>query len=117
MESTDRVLALERSLLTRAVRADRDRLERLLHPDFVEIGASGRRWSRAEMLDALSDEPSLDDVEAIDLLGRQLAADVVLVTYSTRRATTSVHRSSIWVRRDGKWVVLFHQGTVAEPAG
>jgi|SRR5215207_4390391 len=116
MERTDRVVALERSLLTRAVRRDRARLERLLHPDFVEIGASGRRWSRAEMLDALPDEPSLDDVEAFDLVAQQLAPDVVLVTYSTRRATTSVHRSSIWVRRDGAWVVRFHQGTVAEPA-
>ena len=61
--------------------------------------------------------PRLDDVEVFDLVGRQLAPDVVLVTYSTRRATTSVHRSSIWVRLDGEWTVLFHQGTVAEPAG
>ena len=117
MDSTDRVAELERSLLTRAVRGDRARLEALLHPEFVEIGASGRRWSRAEMLDALLQEPTVTAVEAFDLVARQLAPEVVLVTFTTRRGTTLVHRSSIWVRRGGDWTVVFHQGTVADPAG
>ena len=89
---------------------------RLLHPEFVEIGASGRRWSRAEMLDALLQETTVAAVEAFDLVARQLAPDVVLVTFTTRRGTTLVHRSSIWVRLGGDWTVLFHQGTVADPA-
>ncbi|WP_433984284.1 hypothetical protein RBB78_04370 [Tunturiibacter empetritectus] len=43
----------------------------------------------------------------------QLAEDVVHATY---RATTSVavsHRSSLWVFRDNRWQLLFHQGTIA----
>ena len=69
------------------------------------------------MLDALPEETTVAAVEAVDLVARQLAPDVVHVTYTTRRETTLVHRSSIWVRRGGDWTVLFHQGTVAEPDG
>ncbi len=114
MDATDRVAALERSLLTPAVRRDRDRLDALLHPEFVEIGASGRRWSRAEVLDELTRETAVAEVEALDLVVHQLAPDVALVTYSTRRGARLVHRSSIWVRLGDDWTVRFHQGTVAE---
>ena len=41
------VLELELQLLDPAVRGNRVAVEQLLHPDFVEVGASGRIWDRA----------------------------------------------------------------------
>jgi hypothetical protein len=41
----------EKALLTLVARRDESLLTNLLAPDFVEIGQSGRRWSRAEMID------------------------------------------------------------------
>lgn len=117
---------LELALLTPEVRGDRSRLEELLHPDFVEVGASGRRWTRSEMIDALvatsldpSRGASAHDVTVSDMTSRALNDDTVLVTYTSRRGTAVAHRSSVWIHHRGRWVVVFHQGTPAEvpPSG
>jgi hypothetical protein len=34
-----------------------------VRPDFVEIGASGRRWSRQEMIGELLESSELGDVD------------------------------------------------------
>jgi ribonuclease HI len=111
------VAQLELALLLPAVRADPTRLESLLHPDFVEVGASGRRWSRDEVIAALISSPDPGDVAVDDIDARLIAHDVVLVTYTSRRATTVVHRCSIWIRSGGDWVARHHQGTPVWPPG
>jgi hypothetical protein len=42
-----------------------------------------------------------------------LAPDVVLATYCSVNETRKQHtlRSSIWKRIDGRWQMVFHQGT------
>jgi hypothetical protein len=47
------------------------------------------------------------EVTVQDFATRELAPDVVLVTYKTASAL----RSSIWKRIGGKWQMIFHQGT------
>ena len=102
----DEVVALEVSLLDPDVRRSPERVERLLHPDFREFGASGHAWDRDGIVAALATDPGRG-WEATDVDAREVADGVVLVTY---RAAGSL-RSSLWVRgRDG-WQVLFHQGT------
>jgi hypothetical protein len=49
-EAVAEVIALERALLTREVRSSAAALDALLDPEFTETGASGRRWTRAEIL-------------------------------------------------------------------
>jgi glyoxylase I family protein len=49
-----------------------------------------------------------------DFRSKRLAPGVALVTYSIRREDSQpVHtlRSSIWQLRDGRWQLVFHQGT------
>lgn len=83
---------------------------------FVEIGQSGRRWMRDEMIAELVASPGASDVEAHDLVVAPVAGDVLLVTYVTRRVDSAVHRSSLWVRYGDRWTVRFHQGTPARPS-
>jgi hypothetical protein len=42
----DEVVALKPRLLDPRTRAAAEEVDRLLHEDFSEIGASGRRWDR-----------------------------------------------------------------------
>ena len=42
----EHVVAMERALLTDEVRADRAAVAALLHPDWQEVGRSGRLWTR-----------------------------------------------------------------------
>lgn len=115
------LLACERALLDPEVRRDRARVSALLADDFVEFGASGRVWTRCDILDLLETEKYIQpDVEALGC--RQLADGVVLMTYRSARTSENGERSvslrsSIWSRESGeagkseRWLLRFHQGS------
>ena len=114
------LLRLELRLIQPKFRRDRAEVEKLLAPDFVEFGSSGKIWSRAEILSHLETE-SYTPPEISNLGCRMLCEDVALVMYRSVHASTEtreqieVVRSSIW-RRDGAgWQLCFHQGTRAKP--
>jgi hypothetical protein len=106
------VVALELSLLDPEVRRSPERVERLLHPDFREFGASGHAWDRAAIVAALAADPGTGWT-ATEVEAREVSGGVVLVTY---RAAGSL-RSSLWVDGPDGWQVLFHQGTPAGSGG
>jgi hypothetical protein len=104
----EHVVALELRLLDPAVRADRAEVERLLDPEFREIGASGRAWDRDSIVAALAADPG-EPVRVRDVSAQFVAEGVALVTY----ALPGSLRSSLWRRGEDGWRVLFHQGTSA----
>ncbi|WP_089403139.1 DUF4440 domain-containing protein [Geodermatophilus saharensis] len=104
------VVELERLLLRPDVRADRRRVDGLLHPDFQEFGASGRVWDRETIVDALAADPTTPGA-AEAFAPVRLAEDVVLLTYRVSGGRGSL-RSSVWVRAPAAgWRLRFHQGT------
>ena len=107
---------LEKKLLRVDVRSDRAALERLLAPDFVEFGSSGRVYARSEIIDALLADPNLSERLAIENATKRAFSDnVALLTYAAigERTGRRVNRSSLWIRDGGGWRMTFHQGTVA----
>lgn len=104
----------ERRLLTPSVRRSAVAVSALLHPDFHEFGASGRRWTREAIIAALESEPpEATAPEVADLRAVRLAESVIQVTYVTRRPERAALRSSLWRKdADGTWLMCFHQGTV-----
>src|SRR5690606_6253662 len=59
------VVRLERELLSDRVRADPATVAAILHPEWEEIGASGRRWSRDELLAEIAPLPSPVELELL----------------------------------------------------
>jgi hypothetical protein len=110
------LLRAEMLLLDPAVRRDRARVSALLANDFSEFGASGRIWTRDQILDLLATEEYSPPVVE-DFACHRIADDVVLVTYRTVRINKETGqreaalRSSLWIRRSGTWKIRFHQGT------
>ena len=109
------LIALERSLHDPKVRADASQLDRLIADDFVETGATGVTFGKALVMTRLPQEQGISfDGENFSV--RMLAPTVGLVTYkSTKRAEDSVRhskRSSVWALRDGRWQMVYHQGTL-----
>lgn len=113
---------LEEQLARPEVRSDPELLSKLLADDFREFGGSGRVFSKAQIIAALQSQPPLriwlEEFHAISL-----APDLALVTY---RGNCQFHnsdtvlrslRSSVWRFRDGRWQILFHQGTPTSDAG
>ena len=110
------LIALERRLLEPEVRASRAELDHLLADDFLEFGASGVRFGKAEALARLPDEQHPEFTNQ-DFELRQLAPDVALLTYraTLRRpddpAPRYSLRSSLWKKNGEQWQMVFHQGT------
>lgn len=100
----------EKRLLTPAVRGDAARLGELLADDFVEIGQSGRRWARDEIIASLASDPGRGEIEIGEREARQLAPGLVLLNYVLRFDGRSSRRTSIW-RCDPEPRCVFHQGT------
>lgn len=115
------LLRCEQMLLDCAVRRDRARVSAFLADDFVEFGASGRIWSREQILNMLAAEDYTPPA-MVDFRCRLIADGVALVCYQTvpidassgQRAATL--RSSLWTNKSGEsggWLIRFHQGTRA----
>jgi len=105
----ERVVALERSLLTEQVRADRAAVAALLHPAWCEIGRSGRLWTREEMLESIG--PLAEPVGLEVVTVSRIDTDTLLLVWRAVSAANSALRSSLWVRERGDWRQRFHQGT------
>jgi len=95
--------------------------EHMTAPDFWEVGASGRRYSRQQVLDTLEQRlryPQLEEWETSNFHCKQLAPDVFLLTYTlVQDHTRKTQRSTIWQNAPGGWKILFHQGTlIQDPA-
>ena len=109
-DSLEAVVELERELLDPAVRADPLRAAELLHSDFEEIGASGRRRSRQEVLAMVSVETVAGHSLEVLTLDR-IDDSTALLTYRSNAPRGNALRSSIWKFTNGRWQVRFHQGT------
>ncbi len=105
----DELLRMERALASRDPAGVAGGLAHLIADDFVEFGASGRVWDARSTRELLEGEPvSAVSIEDFDVA--EIGDGVVLATYVVP-GSPSVNRSSLWVRRGGRWVVRFHQGT------
>ena len=111
------LLSLERALARRDGNGIPGGLGELLDDEFVELGASGRRWDRAATIAQL-DASAPMDVAITHFRVAVLRDDVALATYRSDASGMGVPsrpawRSSVWVRRDGRWRLRFHQGTLS----
>jgi hypothetical protein len=112
-ETSAEVIRRERQLLDPDVRRQPELMRALLHPAFVEFGASGRIWNAESITHTLTSEQTPDEITATDFLALPLAPDAILLTFKTESVGRTCLRSSVWIRSEGnKWLLRFHQGTV-----
>jgi hypothetical protein len=97
-----------------------DDFTRATAPDFWEVGASGRRYSREFILRTLGSHPLCDADSAgwqcSDFALRKLGPDTFLLTYTLLQVDRLTRRATIWQRSSDGWRILYHQGTVIASA-
>lgn len=111
--------AQEEALLAVDYRASPDKVSELLADDFIEFTRSGRVCDRNETIAAVANESPVFVRRAFDFRVSLLGESAALLTYRSARRSNSdpkeEHslRSSIWVQKQGRWRLRFHQGTPA----
>jgi len=107
----------ETSLHKKEVRNSREKVSKLIADDFIEFGKSGSIFNKQSILDELEAETFDLEIKVSDFEVKELSANVILVTYTStapdrdNRTVYSTNRSSIWILRDDRWQMVFHQGT------
>lgn len=102
---------LELELASKDTRKSAEQLSELLANDFEEIGKSGHVYSKYDVLSSLPNHPH-QEIQLSEFRFVELSDNVVLVKYQSSVNDRKALRSSIWVKQDSKWKLLYHQGTV-----
>ncbi|GAA2489326.1 nuclear transport factor 2 family protein [Streptomyces longisporus] len=115
-DAVNQAIAGELRLMDPAVRSSAEGA-RLIDPEFVEVGASGRRYTYEETVAGLPDKPGSSAhgprYEPSDIKGVLLAPGLVHLTFETVFDGRRARRSSLWRKRDEEtgWRMYYHQGT------
>lgn len=92
---------------------NRDDLESLMDEAFWEVGASGRAYDKAFVLDCLevrskeSIAVTMDNFNCVEI-----APECYLLSYVQTESSRTTRRSAIWRKINRQWKNLYHQGTV-----
>ena len=121
MTESDRteLYRLEQLLALAGERPTLDELERYIADDFYEHGASGKIWTKPEVIAAIQSWPRVERT-VVNFCVRALSDTVVLVTYKSQAEHAGMQRTSlrasIWRQNGNSWEMVFHQGTPLQPA-
>ena len=106
---------LEERLAMPAASESRESLAQILAAEFRDFGISGRMFERDSVLEALT-AGGHSQVRFEEFQATPLGNGTVLVAYVARSDAShgwkpASLQSSLWMRRDGRWQILCHQGT------
>jgi hypothetical protein len=110
-------LAAREPIFHRPEVTSREEAERLTVDDFWEIGASGKIYDRAFIIEELERRARAgtppDSFATSNFACRQLGSDTYLLTYTlVQNHVRKTHRSTIWRHTPEGWKIVFHQGTI-----
>lgn len=111
-ELQEHLYSLEESLLHPDRTPDRTALIPLLATDYQEFCPTGRVSNRQQTIDEmLVSHPRPATIHHYFVT--PLCETAALATYRLTTPNAVTHRSSLWVFRDNRWQLFFHQGTEA----
>ncbi len=108
---------LEVELLSEAARTNPRRLNELIAGEYLEIGKSGRIYSKPEAIEALKKE-EYKEIKITGFKMTPIADSVILAVYTAyqnradKNTVARSVRSSIWKLFGTGWKIIFHQGTI-----
>lgn len=108
------LVSKEEALLENNIRNDPKRIAEIIDADCIEITASGRQnsYRPGESFENLDGALYID---SHSVRMRDLSEDCKLLLYIgvrvVRNNRIKSYHSSVWKEVDGKWKIVFHQGT------
>lgn len=122
-ETQIEIRSLEERLANPLPGDSRESLAAIFAGGFREFGSSGRVFDADMVLGALggvAQRPSRPPISLEGFRVERVAPNVILATYLARVVAgpgwkPPTLRSSLWCKREGRWQIVFHQGTPATP--
>jgi hypothetical protein len=105
------ILKLEKELLNSEFRKDKNRIKELLSEEFVEFCSSGFIYKYTE--GDVFTEKKTENWDIKDFQIKEISENACLALYklSKHNENNNSLRSSLWKKINGKWKIIFHQGT------
>ena len=121
MNIREKIIEMEKALLSPEVRGSVEKMRQFLSEDFREVGASGAYFGFNEVMQSISNQT---DWAAIPDLWefRQLSDDIAQLMYRVKiirgqaGEVTHSRRTSIWRKEVETWKLVYHQGTMVGPS-
>lgn len=114
MNIEQRLIKLEKKLLDPSLRKSREALDKLIADDFAEIGKSGSRYSKQDVLEHVTQEVDRK-IESYGWEVRQIDEKVYIINYISFETVDGQRldtlRTSLWKLNGDNWQMIFHQGT------
>ena len=114
-----KLIELEEHLFKTETRASYGELDELIADEFTEIGCTGVRFRKKEALERLPSELP-PKIRASEYELRHLAPNCAQLLYKAVMVkggdTSAIYslRCSIWSLINGRWQMIFHQGTLCK---
>lgn len=102
---------------TPAFGTSRGGYEKFMDADYWEVGASGTRYSRQDVLDVLEKRGGVIIEQAWqtkDFYCREIASGNYLLSYTLIQGGRITRRTTLWRRTGEGWQILYHQGTIVQ---
>ena len=113
---SEKIYLLELLVLDPITRQSVVQLDQLIADTFYEIGASGKIYTKKDLLESLPLEAvnncSLGQSEVTDFELNRISEDLIRVNYTLKEKTRNTQRTSIWEMKGAHYQMIFHQGTV-----
>lgn len=119
-EITEELIALEPIFHRGEVATTREDFEKIIDKDFIEVGASGKKYFREEVIDTLVKRRASTNGEGWqtkDFNCIKLCDNIFLLTYILIQGDRISYRSTVWRNSENNWRVVYHQGTLFENGG
>ena len=108
---------LEEKLLRPDIRQSAVELGALLADSFIEVGSNASIYDKKSTIEGLLQESPLVRWSLSDFQAQELSPQFVLATYLAAKTEhpearpVLSRRSSLWQLINGRWCMVFHQGT------
>jgi hypothetical protein len=115
---------IETELAQAAAVHDTGPFTKYIDDDIVALGPGWKAIGKAQVMDAIKDTTcSTTNPTLSGFSYKWLSSDIVLVSYMESETTTckgkttqsNEHDTSLWQKKHGKWMAVFHQATADMP--
>jgi len=109
------IILNEKLLMQDHVRNDPAMIAELLKENFIEFTSSGKQYNYS-FGDTFGSSASIIEIEDKSIKTIIINDETVLILYVAKKSDPNgevirSNRSSVWNKQDGKWKLVFHQGT------